>query len=346
MRVLGSIALILMFSFSGWSQAGLETERASIRVIDTGTAAATLMTNIDGGPVVGEMLNAHFFPGVKDFNQGRYGFALGQFDYVLNRPNYLNGNPRQAEYISTAYYLRGMIFRYHADGLGRFTFAREDFEAAIKANDNNHFAHLELSRLYATLGLMEPALAILHNLEKRTLEDDVAAAVAADLKALTAPPADAAPATAAAAKPGAGAKPVAPVPVAPPRMGSIAINSRVAVDVYVDGKQVGSTPLVIQLPEGARTLEYRHEDLTKSVTHTIKGDERITETVAFDVTVDINANPWAEVSIEGTSEVLGQTPLAAVRVPYGASLVFRNPAFPEQRHKVLNTDRSITVSFR
>jgi hypothetical protein len=351
MSVLGSI--VLMMSMSSLLQSTLDSERANLRIIDTGTAAATVLTNIDGGPAVGDMLNAHFFPGVKDFNQGRYTFAVLQFDYVLNRPHYLAANPKQAEYLSTAYYLRGMIYRYHADGLGRYSLAKEDFEAAIKTNENNYVAHLELARLYAVLGLTEPSISILRSLEKRALEPDVATAVAEELKTLTATPAVAATPSVAAAK-GSSTADVAPAgkPTIPPvasgraRNGTVAVNSRLAVEVYVAGKHVGSTPLVLQLPEGTHTVEYRHADLTKSVTHAVKAGEQIAETVSFDITVDINANPWAEVIIEGSAAVLGETPLAGVRVPFGASLVFRNPAFPEKRYQILKADRSISVSFR
>ena len=45
----------------------------------------------------------------------------------------------------------------------------------------------------------------------------------------------------------------------------------------------------------------------------------------FDLVININATPWAEVFIEGNAQSLGQTPLTSVNIPVGASLVFRNP---------------------
>jgi hypothetical protein len=63
-------------------------------------------TNIDAGPVVGNMLNAHYFPGLIAFNRGSYGEAHAQFSFVVQRAFALDANARQAEFMSTAYYLR------------------------------------------------------------------------------------------------------------------------------------------------------------------------------------------------------------------------------------------------
>jgi tetratricopeptide (TPR) repeat protein len=270
-----------------------------------------------------------------------YNYSLIQMDYVLSAQAYLDMNPRRAEYISTAYYLRGMIFLYHAEGLGRHEFAKEDFEAAIKVNPNNYAAFLELSRVYSSLNLKEPAIAILRSLENNELEKGLAEEVQADLKKLTGTPAP---------------KPE-PVPITAQnpvpdsavgdtsRLGRIAISSRMWTDVYLAGKQVGTTPLTLELPEGEYTLEYRRDEMRKSVTYNVKANQTIATTVPLDVTVDINAVPWAEVTIEGSPVSLGQTPLGSIRLPVGATLVFRNPAFPEKRHTITESDRTIRIAF-
>ena len=138
----------------------------SIGIIDTGPGMVYTETDYDAGPAVGNMLNAHYFPGINFFNGGRYSSARGELSYVIQRPHYLEGNPKRAEYMSTALYLRGMIYLHHADGIGKHDLAKTDFEAAIKWNPNNHLAYLELSRVYSDLGFAAPAFRILDHLLK------------------------------------------------------------------------------------------------------------------------------------------------------------------------------------
>src|SRR5205085_2006015 len=144
----------------------------------------TPMTDIDGGPVIGAMLNVHFFPGIKDYDSGNYNAAHEQMSYVIKRPSYLEANPRQAEYMSVAHYLRGMIYVYHAEGLGRYSLAKADFEQSIKWNANNYVAYLELSRVYSALGLKGPAAAVLDGMKKFDLDEKLAKDVEAGLSKL------------------------------------------------------------------------------------------------------------------------------------------------------------------
>ena len=116
---------------------------------------------VDNGPQVGEILRAHYAPGLQDYQAGRYREGFSEFTYVIDRPSYLNGHPSQAQYLSTAYYLRGMIFRYHAEGVGRLTLAQGDFEAAIQWNPENYLAYLELARLFVITGFKEQAASVL-----------------------------------------------------------------------------------------------------------------------------------------------------------------------------------------
>jgi hypothetical protein len=64
------------------------------------------------------------------------------------------------------------------------------------------------------------------------------------------------------------------------------------------------------------------------------------------LTVQINARPWAQVFLDGpTRKALGQTPLSGVAVPVGGVLVFENPNFASKTHRITDTDAAIQVNF-
>ena len=68
--------------------------------------------------------------------------------------------------------------------------------------------------------------------------------------------------------------------------------------------------------------------------------------VTFDVPVQINARPWAQVFIEGSQrQPLGQTPLSDVRVPIGSLLVFENPNFQGKSYRVTGKETEIRMTF-
>jgi len=155
------------------------------------------------------------------------------------------------------------------------------------------------------------------------------------------------PAPAAAAKTNTpAARPANDAPQAASTDGSLAISSVIPVEVYMGGKHLGTAPLTLQLPQGLQTLEYRYDGLQKMVSHMIKTNETTRATIVFESTVQINARPWAEVSIEGPQgKDLGQTPLSNVTVPVGVTLVFRNPSFPEKRYRITSKDTTIQIVF-
>jgi len=133
---------------------------------------------------------------------------------------------------------------------------------------------------------------------------------------------------------------------APAPMGSLAVSCAIAAEIYMGNKLLGSTPTTLQLPAGNQTLEYRHGDLRSVVTHTIKSKETTTALITFDVTVQVNARPWATVFIEGSPrQQLGQTPLSDVRLPVGSVLVLENPNFPSKSHKIVADDKTIQMVF-
>ena len=157
---------------------------ASISIIDTGPPMSYRSTEYDAGPATGDMLNQHYFPGINFFNGGRYSSALEELRYVVKRPQYLQDNPKRAEYMSTALYLCGMIYLHHARGIGNHDLAKAAFEAAINWNPNNHAAYLELSRVYSDLGLTAPAIKIINHLLKLNPEDNIAEEARAELSKL------------------------------------------------------------------------------------------------------------------------------------------------------------------
>jgi len=126
-----------------------------------------------------------------------------------------------------------------------------------------------------------------------------------------------------------------PAPVISVAVGKLAISSPTSVDIYRGDQYIGSAPITIDISPGTYTFEYRHDGMAKTVTHTINSDETTRAMISFDVPVQINAKPWADVFIDGTEiKPLGETPMSNVRVPIGGVLVFQNPKFPAKRYRV------------
>jgi hypothetical protein len=129
-------------------------------------------------------------------------------------------------------------------------------------------------------------------------------------------------------------------------MGKLAVSSTAAAEIYMGGRYLGSTPTTLELPGGRQTLEYRHGDLRTVVSHIIKVNETTTASITFQLTVQINANPWAQVFLDGAPRrPLGQTPLSGVTVPIGSVLIFENPNFPSKSYRVMEKDTAIQVNF-
>lgn len=134
---------------------------------------------------------------------------------------------------------------------------------------------------------------------------------------------------------------VVPIPT-----GTLAISSPTTVDIYLGDKFVGSAPTTLELPAGNQSLEYRHEGMRKVVTHVIRPHGTTTAMITFEIPVQINARPWAQVSIDGSQRhQLGQTPLSAVQVPIGSMLLFENPNYPSKTYRVTGGESEIRVNF-
>lgn len=124
------------------------------------------------------------------------------------------------------------------------------------------------------------------------------------------------------------------------------MSSATSVDIYEGDQYLGSSPVSLQLPAGMHTLEYRHGDLRRIITHAVYANETARAMIAFDATVQINSKPWAEVFLEGTEpKDLGQTPLSGVRVPIGSVLIFQNPKFQPKKYRVTGNETGIQIVF-
>jgi len=128
--------------------------------------------------------------------------------------------------------------------------------------------------------------------------------------------------------------------------GALAVSSQTSVDIYKNDVYLGSAPVTLELPAGTHTLEYRHDTLRKTLTHLITGNQTAKATITFDVTVQINSRPWAEVFLDGSEKKpLGQTPLSGVQVPIGGVLIFENPQFQSKRYRVTGNESGVQVVF-
>jgi len=144
-------------------------------------------------------------------------------------------------------------------------------------------------------------------------------------QALTAP----APATAAAAAPVA----------AGPRFGGITVTSTIDLQVFKDGKVVGSTAGPLAVNEGPHNLVFVNETLGFRLNQTInvRGGQMTAVKIAVpNGRMSINAVPWADVFINGTPR--GETPIANLALPIGThEVIFRHPQFGERKQTVIVT---------
>lgn len=147
-----------------------------------------------------------------------------------------------------------------------------------------------------------------------------------------------APASPEAATPAAPAAAMGRTPPANPAnaVGWLSVDSPVEVQLFEDGGLIGSNQSRIMLPVGQHvlsavnnTLGYK-EILTAEVTAGAPATISLQMPVA---PVNINAVPWAEVSVDGNG--LGSTPLANVSLSIGRhEIVFVHPQLGERRQTV------------
>jgi tetratricopeptide (TPR) repeat protein len=133
------------------------------------------------GPTWGNILNNHFFPGMQNFATGQFAYAKAELDYFLARPEYTAMNPQQGKFMSLGHYIRGMIYLYHASGVGRHARAIQDFRSAIEWDAQNYLSRLELAHALTAVGNTREAINVLQAMLKMELSPDILAQVREDM---------------------------------------------------------------------------------------------------------------------------------------------------------------------
>ena len=137
---------------------------------------------------------------------------------------------------------------------------------------------------------------------------------------------------------------VAPPPSPTGSLGGVRVASAIELQVFEEGRLVGTTAGTMALGAGRHTLDVVNDRLGYRSKQTV--DVRPGQTTSVTVTppngrLSINAVPWAEVWIGGS--LVGDTPLANVSLPLGDhEIVFRHPQLGERRQTA--TVRSDTMT--
>jgi hypothetical protein len=126
---------------------------------------------------------------------------------------------------------------------------------------------------------------------------------------------------------------LAPTAVA---VGWVVFESPLDVQVFENGRRLGSGLDRIMVPAGTHTLELVNDQYRYRTTASVDVTAGETTHTRIDVPlgrISVNATPWAEVLIDGRSA--GTTPLAYINVPIGLhEIVWRHPQFGERREVV------------
>jgi hypothetical protein len=137
-------------------------------------------------------------------------------------------------------------------------------------------------------------------------------------------------------------KPAAPEPAG--SLGGVRVTSPIDLQVFEDGRLVGTTAGAMALANGRHTLEVVNDKLGYRSRHTV--EVRSGQTTGLNVTppngrVSVNAVPWAEVWIAGS--LVGDTPLANLSLPLGEhEIVFRHPQLGERRQTAIVRSDAMT----
>jgi hypothetical protein len=147
-------------------------------------------------------------------------------------------------------------------------------------------------------------------------------------------------------------QPVAPAPIAPPApvaanpaaplvvAGWISITAPIDVQVYESGRLLGTSQSQrIMLGVGRHDLDLSNDALGYRSSRVVQVAPGKVTPIAIELpkgTLALNANPWAEVWVDG--EKVGETPIGNVPVSIGThDVLFRHPQLGEQRHTVTVT---------
>jgi serine/threonine-protein kinase len=125
-----------------------------------------------------------------------------------------------------------------------------------------------------------------------------------------------------------------------PVAGWIAVSSPFPVDILEQDEVVGTSGTSrIMLAAGKHELELRNESVGYTASRTVDvsaGSVAAVDVVPPQAIVNVNARPWADVSIDGVAA--GQTPLANVALAIGPhEFTFRHPQLGERTERVMIT---------
>ena len=105
------------------------------------------------------------------------------------------------------------------------------------------------------------------------------------------------------------------------------MTSAIALQVFLDGRLIGTTGRTIALPEGTHQIEVVNEELDFRQVQAVRVGSGAPTSVRVALPtgrMSLNATPWADVTIDGA--VVGQTPIANYALPIGTHVVvFRHP---------------------
>jgi hypothetical protein len=127
----------------------------------------------------------------------------------------------------------------------------------------------------------------------------------------------------------------------PSQFGGVTLAAPIDLQVFKDGKLLGSTGSPIALAAGTHVLEVVNEALGYRGRRTVQVEPGHMASIRIILPkgrVSINAAPWAEVLVDGVAA--GETPLANLELTIGEhEITFRHPQFDEQRQTaVVNVD--------
>jgi serine/threonine-protein kinase len=148
-----------------------------------------------------------------------------------------------------------------------------------------------------------------------------------------------------AAAPAASNRIAPPASEAGPVGGWLSVASPMNLEIREDGSLLGVTTVPrVMLPVGRHQIELSSRILGYREVRTVDvSPGRVTslKVVVPNGRLNVNALPWADVSIDGQN--VGQTPLANISLPLGNhEVVLRNPEFGERRQTVVVTLHGVT----
>lgn len=131
---------------------------------------------------------------------------------------------------------------------------------------------------------------------------------------------------------------------AAPAPATMRVSSPIDLQVFEGDRLLGSTRGTVQVPPGRHRLVLVNKELGYSVRRivdVVPGQALSLTVTPGNGSVNINATPWAEVWVNGTS--IGVTPLARVSMPLGEhEFVFRHPQLGERRKKARVRSGNVT----